>query len=430
MKKYNSYHSSVKICYSLGIENHVLPQDFLSSIKPSTAHYWKKDSADKYVGSEFATTVHNNIDDLQILYDQKVENLKRIFITFCKVYLTIISFIGEKEFQKIIRKNRSRVVDMIESVPQDLINRNMLCKFLKITPQSFQIWKRYQQYYCDFSLLNLCFKRVPQQISRREIDVLKKFMNNKRFYHWSTSAVWGLAFKQGKTSMAESTWYRYAKLLGLTTVRKKYKKKRPRNSVSAQEVNEIWHMDVTYYKTLDNVQYYIYTVMDNFSRKILAYDVSDKLSAEIRLSSLKQAINREFDVTIGSNSNKVDLIVDGGSENNNHTIEQFIKRQQVTINKKVALKDVRFSNSVIEGSYRILKSKYFKDRPILSYNLKREVDFFVYDYNGVRPHSQHKIYTPNQIHRNQHLKNIKPKLKAAFSTRVSDNKKASCKSKC
>ena len=231
MKKYNSYHTSVKICYSLGIEHHILPQDFLSTIKPSTAHYWKNDTADKYVGSEFATTVHNNIDDLQVLYDQKVEHLKRIFINFCKVYLTIIGFIGAKEFQKIIRKNRGRVVDMIESVPQDLINRNMLCKFLKITPQSYQTWKRYQQYYCDFSLLNLCFKRVPQQISRREIDILKKFMNNKRFYHWSTSAVWGLAFKQGKTSMAESTWYRYAKLLGLTTVRKKYKKKRPRNSV-------------------------------------------------------------------------------------------------------------------------------------------------------------------------------------------------------
>jgi hypothetical protein len=124
------------------------------------------------------------------------------------------------------------------------------------------------------------------------------------------------------------------------------------------------------------------------------------------------------------------LIVDGGSENNNHTIDEFIKNQQVTIHKKVALKDVRFSNSVVEGSYKILKSKYFKDRPILSSNLEREVDFFVYDYNGVRPHSQHKIYTPNQIHKNQHLKNIKPRLKEAFSTRISDNQKTSCKSAC
>ncbi len=58
MKKCNSYHSSIKICYSLGIDNHHLPQEFLSSIKPSTAHYWKNDNPDKYLDSEFAPLLH------------------------------------------------------------------------------------------------------------------------------------------------------------------------------------------------------------------------------------------------------------------------------------------------------------------------------------------------------------------------------------
>ena len=95
----------------------------------------------------------------------------------------------------------------------------------------------------------------------------------------------------------------------------------------------------------------------------------------------------------------VDLIVDEGSENNNHTIHEFIRNQRVKINKKIALKDVRFSNSIIEGTYRILKSKYFQDRPILSISVNQEVDFFGNDYNNVRPHTEHKIYTPNEIFR-------------------------------
>ncbi len=57
MKKYNSYHSAVNICYSLGIENHLLPRDLVPSIKHSTAHYWKNDNPDKYFGSKFALTV-------------------------------------------------------------------------------------------------------------------------------------------------------------------------------------------------------------------------------------------------------------------------------------------------------------------------------------------------------------------------------------
>ena len=94
-------------------------------------------------------------------------------------------------------------------------------------------------------------------------------------------------------------------------------------------------MDVTYYKTIDNIQYYIYTIVDNFSRKIIAYDVSKKLSASIRLKSLKRAIKKEFKITVGNPN--IDLIVDGGSENNNQTIHEFIKNQQVQITKKIAL---------------------------------------------------------------------------------------------
>ncbi len=428
MKKYNSYHSSVKICYSLGIENHLLPKEFLSSIKPSTAHYWKNDNPDKFVGSEFASTINHNMDDLQIIYDHKVAEIRKMFIAFCKIYLTIISLIGEKEFKKIIKQNRNTIVNLVESVSSKAFDRNLICKFLKITPKSFQTWKRYQNYHCDLSLINLCFKKIPQQISRDEISVLKSFMSNKRFFHWSISSVWGLAFKQGKTSMSRTTWYRYTQYLGLNITRKAYKKKRKRISTRAKSVNDTWHMDVTYYKTIDNVQFYIYTIVDNFSRKIIAYDISRKLSAKIRLESLKRAIKNEFNINI--NKPSVELIVDGGSENNNHTVNDFIKNQQVKINKKIALKDVTFSNSIIEGTYRILKSKYFQDRPIISTTIEREVDFFVYDYNNVRPHYEHKIYTPNEIYRNQSLKDVKPKLKNAFQNRLKSNRVTSCIKNC
>ena len=187
-------------------------------------------------------------------------------------------------------------------------------------------------------------------------------------------------------------------------------------------------MDVTYYKTIDNIQYYIYTIVDNFSRKIIAYDVSKKLSANIRLESLKRAIKNEFDISIGKSN--VDLIVDGGSENNNHTIHEFIKNQQVQITKKIALKDVKFSNSIIEGTYRILKSKYFQDRPILSTSINQEVDFFVNDYNNVRPHYEHKIYTPNEIFRTPSLKQIKPILKKSSKTRLIAYQLTSCENNC
>lgn len=85
-----------------------------------------------------------------------------MFITFFKVYITILNFIGEKEFKAIIKKNRNTIVNLIENISTNNYVKNLICKFLKITPHCFQTWKRYQNYYCEFSLINLCFKKVPQ----------------------------------------------------------------------------------------------------------------------------------------------------------------------------------------------------------------------------------------------------------------------------
>ena len=112
--------------------------------------------------------------------------------------------------------------------------------------------------------------------------------------------------------------------------------------------------------------------MDNFSRKVLAWDVCEQLSGAIRLESLKRAIDEQFlqkaDLKIGTQS--LDLIVDGGSENNNSTVQNFIKNCQIDVHKKIALKDVLFSNSLIEGNNRILKQTYLKNIALSSAELE------------------------------------------------------------
>lgn len=39
-----------------------------------------------------------------------------MFVTFCEVYLTILNFIGEKEFIKIVKKKRNTKVNLIENI--------------------------------------------------------------------------------------------------------------------------------------------------------------------------------------------------------------------------------------------------------------------------------------------------------------------------
>jgi len=150
-------------------------------------------------------------------------------------------------------------------------------------------------------------------------------------------------------------------------------------------------MDVSYFKSLDNIQLYVYTVLDNFSRKIVAYDVTREHSGRVRMNSLKRAIDKQFGVD---------------------------------------LKDVTFSNSIVEGNFLIMKQSYFRKRTILSNTISKVMDFFVEDYNSHRPHFAHEIYTPSEIHLKPELKNVRPGLKSALKDRIASNQNRKCIKPC
>lgn len=424
MKKYNRYHSTIKTSYALGIQQQVLPHYFTSSIPRSTTQNWKELNPEKFVGNEFASQVENDLEKVKLILDERVKKLTTAFYAFCRLYLTILEFIGKNNFEKIILQNREYVIDLILNLPIEF-NRNLVCKFLQITPHQFNIWKNNRSYRCPFSLIGYCKKRFPNQISQKEINILKSLMSRKRFQYWSIASVWGYAIKKSHISMSRTSWYRYCLRLGVSEKRKTNKKQKKRGSVKANRPNKIWHADVTEFVTSDNVKFYIHTVLDNFSRKVIAYTVSRDKAAKTRLVSLKEAILLQFGKILSPTD--LDLIVDAGSENNNFRIRNFIRHCQVNIHKKIALKDVVFSNSIIEGHFQILKKFLRSKGEIHSQDFHKIIEIFVKDYNSVRPHYQHWIYTPNEIHNNPELIHVKPTLERINKERLEANRTSYCK---
>ncbi len=424
MKKYNRYHSTIKTSYALGIHNQILPDSFTSSIPRSTSQNWKELNPEKFVGNEFASQIENDLEKIKVILDERVKKMTTAFHTFCRLYLTIIEFIGKKNFDKIILQNRESVIDMVSNLPLEF-DRNLVCKFLQITPHQFKIWKNKRSFKCPVSLIGYCTKRFPNQISQREINVLKSVMSRKRFSTWSIASIWGYALTKGHISMSRTSWYRYCLRLGVTEKRKSSRKPRKKISVRASRPNEIWHADVTEFVTSDNVKFYIHTVLDNFSRKIIAYTVSRDKTAKTRLISLKEAILSQFGKILSPAD--LDLIMDGGAENNNFRIRNFIRHCQVKIHKKIALKDVHFSNSMIEGHFKILKKFLRSCGEIHSRDIHKVMEYFAKDYDFIRPHYQHQFYTPDEIHNNPELINIKPHLERINKERLENNRNSCCK---
>ena len=423
-EKYKRYHSTIKTSYALGIHEQILPHSFTSSIPRSTTQNWKELQPEKFVGNEFASQVENDLEKVKLMLDERVKKMTTAFYAFCRLYLTIIEFIGKKNFEKIILQNRESVIDLVSNLPLEF-DRNLVCKFLQITPHQFNIWKHNRSYKCALSVIGYCSKRFPHQISQKELNTLKSLMSRKRFQSWSIASIWGYAVRKNHISMSRTSWYRYCVRLGVTAKRKTRRKQCKRGSVKASRPNEIWHADVTEFTTSDNVKFYVHSVLDNFSRKIIAYTVSRDKTDKTRLISLKEAIIIQFGKVLSPTD--LDLIVDGGSENNNFRIRNFIRHCQVTIHKKIALKDVVFSNSIIEGHFKILKKFLRNYGDIHSNEFHKVIDFFTKDYDSVRPHYQHQIYTPNEVHFNPELANSKPLLERINKERLKNNRNSCCK---
>ncbi|CAD7807382.1 hypothetical protein CHRY9390_01649 [Chryseobacterium aquaeductus] len=430
MAKYNSYHSQVKICYSLGLEEQLLPKTFTKDIPRSTYFQWRQTPSDKYLGSEFAHKIDGDLENIKLILDEKLRLLTSAYFSLCRLYIVLINFIGRNKMKMFIKQNRDLVVHLMERLP-DFVDKSIFYKFFFLNAISYGQMKAFYQAGCKNSPIGICFQRKPNQVSYKELLELKKMLLRKKYLSWSSSAVWAKAVRLGKVSMSRTTWYHYARMLKLNVTRKNYKAKRKEVSVRATRPNEIWHMDVSQYITADNVKFYIYTVVDNFSRKILAYDYSKKLSAAIRVKSLRRATEEQFEMSL-SGSNKVkeisekypslNLIVDGGSENNNKTVHDFIKDCQVNIDKKIALKDVTFSNNMVENPFKTMKSKYFRSKEIFERTFAQELHHFVQDFNSERPHYAHELYTPDEVHLNPEIKGTRPYLAEARQKRLETNR--------
>jgi len=115
------------------------------------------------------------------------------------------------------------------------------------------------------------------------------------------------------------------------------------------------------------MKYYVYLLMDNFSRFILNFQVSEKVSAEIRMQSIKQAFEQYI----------------------------MVPGEEVSVQKLIAGKDIRFSNSMVEAQNKIIKYYYlfkhdFKD----IHELRKLLDWIIPDYQYERPHHSQKGRTP------------------------------------
>ena len=122
-------------------------------------------------------------------------------------------------------------------------------------------WMRQRR--CPASLRSLCLRTHRQQLTRTEIGNIKSAIGDSRVRGWPLASIYWKKMREGVFSFTLATFYKYANLLGLNASRGTSRRKNHSPGLRACRPNEIWHADVTVFRTLDNVKCFIYLVVDS-----------------------------------------------------------------------------------------------------------------------------------------------------------------------
>ncbi len=417
----NKYDTSVVFLYATGRED-LLPAEFRKQIPYSTISDWRRMDHSRYLGHEFRYFFDDAFDKAELNYrynklKKAMMGLARSWVRLAPALVPIVKHSGKD------RKQQKNILEAIHSMKEH-IGLELSLKLLGLSRTLYQQWLLEARFDCFDSFTALCVKRHPHQLQMKEVEGIKRMLCDPEHDHWPIVSIAGLGLRKGSLVASLYTWYKYAKLFGLS--KKLVKKDRKTIGLVSQVPNEYLHVDTTYYPLNSGQNVCITFVMDNYSKMILGYQVAEHLSFEV----VKQAVAMALQAIMQHPDQKHSfLVTDGGTENNNKQIDRFLSELSGhKLTKIRALKDIRFSNSPVEAIHRTIKGRYLRYRKFESVEaLKAYLDWAVMDYNTLRPHYKHRPRTPQEVYFNTPLKfDIKKRVKKAIQKRVAMNKCTSC----
>lgn len=266
--------------------------------------------------------------------------------------------------------------------------------------------------------------RVPaNRLSNEERQEVLTTANQPQYAHLPPSQIVPALADDGCYLASESTFYRVLREEKQLKHRGRAKaptRKRP-EPFQATAPNQLWSWDITYLSTtVKGIYFYLYLIMDVYSRKIVGWDIYAEESAKHAGNIFSKAYLRE-----GIAGNALVLHSDNGSPMKGATMLGTLQKLGVT--PSFSRPSVSNDNPYSESLFKTLKYRpCFPEKPFDSLEEARVwVAGFQQWYNEEHRHSAIKFVTPGQRHRGEDVailaqrKTLYEKAKAACPQRWS-----------
>ena len=158
---------------------------------------------------------------------------------------------------------------------------------------------------------------------------MKKYVTSRKFAYISVASFHLLAHRMGDLFCSVDTCYKYIRCFEWKRPWVVRKKEIQKTGIRDTRTNEIWHLDVTVVNIRPGYKLYIQAVIDNFSRFVLAWRVTETVNAQNTIETLNLAKTKATELLAASSQDSTQVMMDPGTENKNGKVLQFIVSQNL-----------------------------------------------------------------------------------------------------
>jgi putative transposase len=273
------------------------------------------------------------------------------------------------------------------------------CEVLEISPRTLQRWREDGEVKADGRKQAGARREPANKLSEVEHRKILDIANTPEFAHLPPSQIVPALADQGLYIASESSFYRVLREADQLARRGKAKpatRQRPK-PLQADAPNQLWSWDITYLATtVKGVFFYLYLIVDVFSRKIVGWEVYESESADWAAKVFRKAYLRE-----GIAGDALVLHSDNGAPMKGATMLATLQRLGVM--PSFSRPSVSDDNPYSEALFKTLKyHPGFPDKPFESLEEARTwVAGFEHWYNEIHHHSALRFVTPGQRHRGE-----------------------------
>jgi putative transposase len=201
-------------------------------------------------------------------------------------------------------------------------------------------------------------------------------INRKRLRRLMKLVCWQTLYQKPKTTNADKTSYKYPYLL---------------KDLKIEHPNQVWAIDITYLP-LRNGFMYLFAIIDIYSRYIVAWSLSNDMSAEWCCDCIKDAID-----TYG----KPEIInSDQGCQFTSEKYVNLLKNNDIKISMDG--KNRAIDNIFIERFWRTIKYDYVYSNPTEDVKtMFSGINEYIRFYNNERPHQSLNNSKPKEYYYNK-----------------------------